>query len=69
MILPELRNVPYPGDTTDQDLCALFSTERGERVLESWTNRGAALDFLVAEIRTAIARVHRHCGTGKLTPQ
>lgn len=68
MNLPELRNVPYPGDPHDLDLCAIFSTEPGKRVLASWEDRSVPLIFLLAEIKMAVGRVNAHCGTGELRP-
>lgn len=68
MTLPALRNVPYPGDPHDLDLCAIFATEAGKRVLAVWEDRSVPLIFLLAEIKLAVGRVNAHCGTGSLTP-
>lgn len=68
MNLPALRNIPYSGDPADQDLCTLFTSEAGKRVLASWRERGIPVAFLCAEIDHAIARVRAHCRTGGQTP-
>lgn len=68
MTLPALRNVAYPGDRLDLDLCALFSTEEGRRVLAHLMERETPLVFWASEVRQAIRRVHEHCGTGSHTP-
>jgi hypothetical protein len=66
--LPELRNVPYPGSQYDLDLCAMFSSDAGKRVMANWEDRTVPLVFLLSEIKMAVARVHAHCGTGELRP-
>lgn len=68
MTFPALRNMAYPGDPLDLDLYAMFSDERGQRVLAHLMERGTPVVFLVSEIRASMDRVQKHCGTGSLSP-